>query len=595
MTFNLNKFYQFCSQLKIETKEHGLRKMDRLLGTQTYVMNEIAKGLEDDCHFYVILKGRQLGITTISLALDLYWHFINPGLQGTLTTDTEENRDMFRSTLAMYMDGLPKEYKIPLLAHNRNQLSLKNRSRLFYQVAGLRAKGSLGRGKAITYLHGTETSSWGDEEGLASLLASLAETNPLRLYMFESTARGFNMFHDMYVTAKRARTQRAIFCGWWRNEFYSIEADNPIYKVYWDGKVTPEEKEWVKDIKKLYNFEINSRQLAWWRWKLAEGIKDDALMYQEFPPTEDYAFVMTGSSFFSNSKCTDAMKESRKSPFDGYRYVMGHNFQDTEVMKSNPKLATLKIWEEPIDTAYYVIGADPAYGSSDWADRFCIQIYRCYADGMDQVAEFATSDLNTYQFAWVIAHLAGAYKNSTLNLELNGPGQPVVQELRNLKRQAVAIASVPETRKQGEALMNVLSSMQNYIWRKNDTLGGPSNSIGTITTQATKERMMTYFKDYFERDMLKVRSEDLLEEMKTIRRDGAQISAPGRSKDDRVLATAMATMAFAEQVQPQLIARRITRDVSHKTEDKTPEELAVGKNVSDYLKRIGFGPDGRTN
>ena len=48
--------------------------------------------------FFCILKGRQLGITTISLALDLYWHFTHPGLQGTLTTDTEENRDMFRST-----------------------------------------------------------------------------------------------------------------------------------------------------------------------------------------------------------------------------------------------------------------------------------------------------------------------------------------------------------------------------------------------------------------------------------------------------------------------------------------------------------------
>jgi hypothetical protein len=214
---------------------------------------------------------------------------------------------------------------------------------------------------------------------------------------------------------------------------------------------------------------------------------------------------------------------------------------------------------------------------------------------MDQVAEFATSDLNTYQFAWVIAHLAGAYKNSTLNLELNGPGQPVVQELRNLKRQAVAIASVPETRKQGEALMNVLSSMQNYIWRKNDTLGGLSNSIGVITTQATKERMMTYFKDYFERDMLKVRSEDLLEEMKTIRRDGSTISAPGRSKDDRVLATAMATMAFAEQVQPQLIARRITRGTSNDDDPNGngPAGAAVNKNVSDYLKRIGFGPDER--
>jgi hypothetical protein len=108
MNFNKDLFYKFCSELKIETKEQGLRKMNNLLGTQTYVMDEIAKGLEDDIHFFVILKGRQLGITTISLALDLYWHFTHPGLQGTLTTDTEENRDMFRSTLAMYMEGLPK-------------------------------------------------------------------------------------------------------------------------------------------------------------------------------------------------------------------------------------------------------------------------------------------------------------------------------------------------------------------------------------------------------------------------------------------------------------------------------------------------------
>jgi hypothetical protein len=31
-----------------------------------------------------------------------------------------------------------------------------------------------------------------------------------------------------------------------------MPADSNIYKVYWDGKLTGEEKEWVKDIKKLY-------------------------------------------------------------------------------------------------------------------------------------------------------------------------------------------------------------------------------------------------------------------------------------------------------------------------------------------------------
>ena len=582
MKFNLKQFYAFCAQLKIETKEQGLRKMDTLLGTQTYVMDEIAKGLEEDIHMFIILKGRQLGITTISLALDLYWQFIHPGWQGTLVSDTEENRDMFRSTLAMYMDGLPKEYKIPLIAHNRNQLVLKNRSRIFYQIAGNKSR--LGQGKAITYLHGTETASWGNEEGLASLIASLAETNPNRLYIFESTAQGFNMFHEMYTTAKRARTQRAIFCGWWRNQFYSVGADTDIYKVYWDGKLNVEEKEWTRDIKKLYGVEINSRQMAWWRWKLHEGIKDDSLMYQEFPPTEDYAFVMTGTSFFSNSRCTDAMKISKKIECDYYRYSMGSDFKDTDCIKSTERMATLKIWEEPVDTAYYVIGADPAYGSSDWADRFCIQVFRAYADGLEQVAEFATSELNTYQFAWVIAHLAGAYKNSTLNLEVNGPGQAVINELRNLKRQASMLKG-----NVGRDLLDVLSHMQNYIWRRNDAMGTLSASIGWVTTTQTKERMLTYMKDYFERGMMAIYSGDTLEEMKTMIRDGGSIEASGRNKDDRVVATALASAAFAEQVQPRLIQMGHTRDLSRKLEpDNSPEGFAVNRNVGDYLKRIGL-------
>jgi hypothetical protein len=258
-------------------------------------------------------------------------------------------------------------------------------------------------------------------------------------------------------------------------------------------------------------------------------------------------------------------------------------FQDTDVLKSTEKLATLKVWEQPIDTAYYVIGADPAYGSSDWADRFSIQVFRVYADGMEQVAEFATSEMNTYQFAWVIAHLAGAYKNSTLNLEVNGPGQAVINEMRNLKRLASAQAGGA-----GRNLLDVLGSMQNYIWRRNDTMGGLSNSIGFLTTSQTKERMLTYMKDYFERGLMNIKSMDLLEEMKGIVREGGFIGAPGRGKDDRVIASALAAVAYAEQVQPRLIAMRLTREISRKQEDQTPEQIAVGRNVSDYLKRIGI-------
>jgi hypothetical protein len=585
LNFDTKKFYQFCKHLRIESKEQGMITLgDTLLGTQTYVIDEVAKGLQDGIHFFIVLKGRQLGITTISLAMDLYWHFLNPGMQGTLTTDTEENREQFRSTLQMYMDGLPKEYKIPLMSHNRNQMVLKNRSRMFYQVAGTRSKGTLGRGKGITFLHGTETSSWGDEEGLASLLASLAETNPLRYYMFESTARGFNMYHDMWTVAKKARTQKAIFCGWWRNQLYAADPESDIYRTYWDGKLSAEEKEWTREVRKIYNYEINSRQMAWWRWKLYEGLKDESLMYQEFPPTEDYAFIMTGSSFFSTARCTDAMKVAKRIEANYFRFSMGANFQDTELLKSNARLSTMTIWEEPVPQGYYVIGADPAYGSSDWADRFCVQVYRCYADGLDQVAEFCTSELNTFQFAWVICYLAGAYRNSTLNLEVNGPGQAVINEMRNLKRQATSMGG-----QEGKSLHDVLGNMQHYLWRRNDNFGNVSNSIGWVTTHNSKERMLNYFKDYFERNMLQVYSTELLDEMKGIVRDQGTIAAYGRGKDDRVIASALACAAYAEQVQPRLIAMRLTREQKANQDGSESAEVAqVQKQVGNYLKALGF-------
>jgi hypothetical protein len=300
---------------------------------------------------------------------------------------------------------------------------------------------------------------------------------------------------------------------------------------------------------------------------------------------------MTGTSFFSNARCTDAAKASKSLTPECFRYAFGALFQDTDVLRSTEKLGTLKVWEQPVDSAYYVIGADPAYGSSDWADRFSIQVFRVYADGLEQVAEFATSEMNTYQFAWVIAHLAGAYKNSTLNLEVNGPGQAVINELRNLKRMASA-----QSGGAGKNLLDVLGSMSNYIWRRNDTMGGLSNSIGFLTTSQTKERMLTYMKDYFERGLMDIKSMDLLDEMKGIVREGGFIGAPGRGKDDRVIAAALATVAWAEQVQPRLIAMRHTRKVSHDEEVSTPEQLAGGRNVSTYLKRIGlYGDPGTTH
>src|SRR5207302_673626 len=166
MKFPLARFESFCSELTIDSKERGqlLLTQENQLSTQKYFTEEIAKGLDEDVHFFVILKGRQEGITTICGALDLFWHYEYEGMQGTFAAHEEMARDKFRAMLTMYHEGLPKTHRIKLLANNRYFLSWENRSMLSMQIGGgVKKKGGKGRGAGYTFIHATEVSSWEDQ------------------------------------------------------------------------------------------------------------------------------------------------------------------------------------------------------------------------------------------------------------------------------------------------------------------------------------------------------------------------------------------------------------------------------------------------
>jgi hypothetical protein len=444
-------------------------------------------------------------------------------------------------------------------------------------------------------MHATEVSSWEDEESLASIMASLAEHNPLRLYLFETTARGFNLFHDIWTTAKRATSQRAIFCGWWRKQFYRCEQGTAPYQVYWDGRLTPQEREWVRAIKLMYKYDIEPEQMAWWRWKLAEAILDDNLMLQEYPPHEELAFILSGKNFFSTVKLHELKKgvEEEEEP-TYYRITFGDNFEDTEVEETTETIADLCVWEAPDPEGFYSIGADPAYGSSDWADRFVVQVFRCYADRIEQVAEFCTADLNTYRFAWVMCYLAGVYRQSMLNLEINGPGQAVFSEMQALRKRA---ASMPVSDDTG--IKNFLAHVRYYLYRRLDSIGG-----GVVyhwkTTTETKERMFNNFRDSIDRRDCVVHSEELIEEMKIIVREDGFLGASGRGKDDRVVAACLAVVQYYDHLKYRLVVDKRTfasemmkRERAEKEKKEgvkldEPVSNALTRGVRTYLKRVGI-------
>jgi hypothetical protein len=593
--FDHEEFYRFSKALRIDSKERGIITLgDNLLGTQHRLIEQMTIGFQQGVREFVTLKCRQIGVSTLSMAFDLYWLNKYKGINGALVVHEDGAREQFRTTLNLYFDGLPDEWKREVLSHNRSQLVLDHGSRLQYRVAGATEKknSTLGRSGALAFCHATECAFWGDPKGIGSLRSSFAEHNPIRFYHWETTANGRNHFYDLWQDAKKSVSVKPIFISFWSNELYRCPRGTELYTTYWGhkGRMTEDERDWVREVKLMYDFDVDAEQIAWYRYMAAEKITDEDLLAQEFPPTEERAFIATGSAFFRAIAITRAMKQCEAAGPPGYyRIEVGSEFRQTKIIEAKPKQATLKVWQEPVAGATYVLGCDPNWSSSEDSDRNCISVWRAWYNRVEQVAEFCTTEISTYATAWIMAYMGGYFSPCSTNIEINGPGAQVLAELINLKRAA-------SSKFEGDApgsMRQVVQHIRQYVYRRVDSTGGSTTSLHTKTSYDIKERMMNGLRDCFERGILVVRSAELVEEMKFITREpGSAPAAESGKHDDRVMAAGLALMCWNDQLRLQLMNQRqfyIEDDSTQLARKPTPGEALISK----YLTRIGVAVDPR--
>lgn len=601
--FPRDKFLKFVSRLKVQSKDYGLVPF-RLLGSQIYILDELCKGRDDGISNFLILKARQMGATTFFIALDMFWAFEHKGLLGTFVLHKEEARDDWRATIEVFYQEIPKNtvidgvryaFKPGVVHHNRNILSFKNGSRFRYLIAGTgeNRKGGLGRSGASNFTHMTEAAFYGNEDDLAAFTSSTSSIYPHRMFIKETTANGFNHFSEEWEEGLKSRTKRCIFVGWWRDERNQFATSHGFYDYFMPGNaITPLERGRVKAVKEEYGVTISLQQIAWYRWKLQEEFHgDQSMMDQEFPWTADDAFQSTGAKYFTTASLTMATRQARAKPFATYRYRMTNRWEDIGVVAAgkDPR-AELRIWEQASRFGYYAIGCDPAYGSSDEANRNVISVWRCFADGLDQVAEFASSSMSMYQTAWALAHLGGFYGTNECKvlLELNGPGKAVFAELLQVKQSLRQMRPTPDN----YDLRNCLNRMHDFFYQRIDNVGGSEFAYHWTMTEDLKRMLMARFKDAFELDRIKVRSVPLLEEMRRIINDEGHIAAEGGGNDDRVIGAALAYECYNRWQRQRLAGIGMTRAHSEVVESNQGEDQ-VHRMVTGFLKRtkIGLPPE----
>lgn len=579
--------YDLLGAVELSTKEYGKTRVQPWL-SQRMVIDMVAKGLQEDCHEYIVLKCRQAAITTTCSVIQLFWALSNPGVQGACCADRTDNLERLRRIFADLLGSLPTEWRGPesrLVANNRNGIVLANGSVIDLLAAANNP--DLGASRALNCVHATEVSLWRSLAGVESLRASLARTNPHRLYIFESVANGFNHWYHHVQQAKRDRHMRFCFIGFWAVPTYSIPKSDPDFKVWWDGHLTDEELTRVRYVKQEYNYVVKPEQLAWYR-RESERTPEE-LMMRHYPFHERECFIASGSGFFPAARTLELAESlAAGPPFKAYAYTFTDKFLDSRIDQTrDADAAQLRVYEPPVPNGIYAIGCDPSGGGGGDADDHAIQVLRCYADRVVQVAEVQTNKPTTYQMSWILAHLCGAYRNHVCNLEITGVGAAVMPELRNLRQLADQgiMNAVPGI---DDPISALIGSVRWFLYRRQDTMGGAGNIVNWKTNADNKAMIYSALRDSLMLRRIELRSHRLVTQMQGIVEDDGWIGAGVDSSegDDLVSALVLAHWTWVEWQRAGLVSRNMTWDSVHGERPAGDAGLMLSHAFSEFFQGL---------
>ena len=252
----------------------------------------------------IVLKARQLGISTVTEAVLFNWLFIHPNTTAkVLTHEMPATLNLFTKT-KMYWDTWPFQNLYNTKYATKFGYEFSNGSSISVATA---SNEKSGRSFTIHACHLSEFAFYPDPH---SLMAGLNQTIPDKhgtIVVIESTAQGTgNMFHEMWDQACNGEIDFVpLFFPWWMHSEYRNFADhiNPSdldqYEQWLFHLMTEEGYE--DHLGKHIITEPDAFQaIAWRRWCIPNKLNSDEDKFmEEYPATPEEAFIATGRPIFA--------------------------------------------------------------------------------------------------------------------------------------------------------------------------------------------------------------------------------------------------------------------------------------------------------
>uniref|UniRef100_A0A6M3JWV5 Putative terminase n=1 Tax=viral metagenome TaxID=1070528 RepID=A0A6M3JWV5_9ZZZZ len=280
--------------------------------------------IENRTHRDIVLKARQMGLSTGVLAANSHLVFTRPYMNMSIVTHNQDTSEFLLGTVQRFWRNLPENMQPRTDWRSGARMRFPDLDTLI-QIDSAESN-AIGFGQTLNIAHLSELSRWPATKArdlFAGITQTVAEGGFITI---ESTPKGrFGIFYEYYDAAKRGDLDwKCFFFPWWFDPNYHLDIEKEL-------KYTPEENQLIK----IAN--LTPQQIAWRRSKIQE-LGD--LFYQEYPENDVDCWLSSDINVFDGVAIRRYLQQVWRGKVDG----------------------NLTIWKDVLGGEKYVIGVDVAAG-----------------------------------------------------------------------------------------------------------------------------------------------------------------------------------------------------------------------------------------
>lgn len=325
----------------------------------------------------IVLKGRQVGISTVCCLHDVMFAITNAGISVAIVADTAEKAQ----GLLAKCSSFAKHLGVKLTTDNVKSITLENGSTIDALSAVSHAEegeSRVGRSKSYALIHASEMAFWNNAHAVFAALTSTALPNA-RIVIESTASAAETLFRQIWDGLRNG----------WHHVFLTIEK----HRAYRAPPESITDEEW-EHLQAEYGF--GQRPCAaWWQQKLTQDFAGDVhRCLREYPVQPQHAFAYAEGRWILTHEVCEVRTEG---PWQIYR--------ETE----NPT----------------VFGVDTAAGVG--SDSSAIAVLDRVTGAL--IATYKRNDIAIPDFVREVKAACDRFRPAAVVVESNGVGAAVFQEL----------------------------------------------------------------------------------------------------------------------------------------------------------------------